>query len=310
MERNDSQTTIKSLASAYADADSDPEKEPEIDTRISDSDSEHGDDQPLTIKTTSDSGEGGEGPPVKKPKKVNRLVSYAADEIEESSDEEEKKEDDDMAMLSEMQGVVDYGASMDSLAASSLSRSVQHLSEDEIQIPPEPPGRCSRELQDRIAGLFDLMNRTGVDMNDKIQREKDFRNPSIYAKLVEFCEIDEKGTNYPPDIFDPHFWGKESYYDELAKVQKVEMDKKEREKKEKTKVEFVVGTAKKSTEPDDKKRKSKWDAQPQVLSTARPTVITTTVLNPPVVSVTTSSTGAKTTVISAVGSITASKKSK
>lgn len=40
---------------------------------------------------------------------------------------------------------------------------------------------------------------------------------SIYEKLIEFCGIDEKGTNYPPELYDPSIWGKESYYDALGK---------------------------------------------------------------------------------------------
>ncbi|KAJ8926992.1 hypothetical protein NQ314_020553 [Rhamnusium bicolor] len=68
-----------------------------------------------------------------------------------------------------------------------------------------------------------------------------------------------KSTNYPPSIYDPLKWSKESYYEELAKVQKIEMDKREKERK--GKVEFVSGTKK---QEDDKKRKSKWD-QPGVV---------------------------------------------
>lgn len=34
-------------------------------------------------------------------------------------------------------------------------------------------------------------------MNYIIQRKKEFRNPSIYEKLIQFCAIDELGTNYP-----------------------------------------------------------------------------------------------------------------
>lgn len=37
-------------------------------------------------------------------------------------------------------------------------------------------------------------------------------------------------------MFDPHCWGKESYYDEIARVQKEEMDRREKERKDKTKV--------------------------------------------------------------------------
>lgn len=81
---------------------------------------------------------------------------------------------------------------------------------------------------------------------------------SIYEKLIQFCQIDELGTNYPNDMFDPHGWSEDSYYEALgkwcscllttgwlkltgvlifaAKAQKVEMDKLEKAKKERTKV--------------------------------------------------------------------------
>lgn len=51
------------------------------------------------------------------------------------------------------------------------------------------------------------------DLNYFIQKGKEFRNPSIYEKLIESCEIDEFGTNYSKDYYDPEGWSKESYYD-------------------------------------------------------------------------------------------------
>lgn len=33
---------------------------------------------------------------------------------------------------------------------------------------------------------------------------RSFRNPHLYAKLVEFVDIDERTTNFPKDIWDPH----------------------------------------------------------------------------------------------------------
>lgn len=33
---------------------------------------------------------------------------------------------------------------------------------------------------------------------------RSFRNPHLYAKLVEFVDIDERMTNFPKDIWDPH----------------------------------------------------------------------------------------------------------
>lgn len=230
-------------------------------------------------------------PPLPKPtvdvggsQSVARLVSYN-DDIAQSDDEND---------------VVD-------IEHQSSNESVNNL--DDVQLPPEPNGRCSMELQEKIARLHERMLASGLDMNSVIQRRKDFRNPSIYEKLIQFCSINEFGTNYAPQIYDPFRWGKESYYEELAKVQKAEMDRREKERKEKTKVEFVVGTAKRSTsstnlmsgtDEDAKRRKSKWD-QVGIATSVQP------VVRPPGLvqqsTLTTTATGTKGTVISAFGSL-------
>ncbi|MGH0141550.1 UNVERIFIED_CONTAM: hypothetical protein FKN15_001233 [Acipenser sinensis] len=191
------------------------------------------------------------------------------------------------------------------------------MSPDEIRIPPEPPGRCSNNLQEKIQKLYERKLHGDIDTNSHIQNKKEFRNPSIYEKLIQYCGIDELGTNYPKDMFDPHGWSEDSYYEALAKAQKVEMDKLEKAKKERTKIEFVTGTKKgtttnaaaatttstaSTTAADAQKRKSKWDSAVPV-SLAQPTILTTTATLPAVVSVTTTASGTKTTVISAVGTI-------
>ncbi|XP_078413684.1 SAP30-binding protein-like [Cetorhinus maximus] len=177
-------------------------------------------------------------------------------------------------------------------------------------------------LDEKIQKLYDRKLSEGLDMNNIIQRKKEFRNPSIYEKLIQFCGIVEHGTNYPKDMFDPHGWSEDSYYEALAKAQKIEMDKIEKVKKERAKIEFVTrtktgtntssGTATTTTASttvaDSQKRKRKWDSAVPATTIAQPTIITTTATLPGVVTVTTSASGAKTTVISAVGTIV--KKSK
>lgn len=81
-------------------------------------------------------------------------------------------------------------------------------------------------------------------MNLLIQQRKDIRNPSIYEKLIDYCKIDEYGSNFPLDVYDPHGWPESSFYEELAKEQKAEMDRREKERKDRTKVEFVTGVKK------------------------------------------------------------------
>ncbi|NXM43734.1 S30BP protein, partial [Gymnorhina tibicen] len=129
----------------------------------------------------------------------------------------------------------------------SFSDGVCNMSPDEIKIPPEPPGRCSNQLQDKIQKLYELKTKECMDMNYMIQRKKEFHNPSLYEKLIQFCSIDEIGTNYPKDVFDPHGWSEDSYYEALAKAQKIEMDKLVKAKRERTKIEFVTGTKKGTT---------------------------------------------------------------
>ncbi|KAL0100028.1 hypothetical protein PUN28_019476 [Cardiocondyla obscurior] len=189
-----------------------------------------------------------------------------------------------------------------------------------VTIPPEPPGQCPAELQDKIARLYRKMESGGLDMNMLIQQRKEFRNPSIYEKLIQFCSINELGTNYPPDRFDPFKWSKDSYYEELALVQKAEMDKLEKARKEKKiEIEIVSGTAKRpnsssSGTENAKKRKSKWDqvatsgaaaaaavaAAAAAAVTAKPTVLLT---QPTLTTLTSSGSSAKPTVLSAFGSL-------
>ncbi|CAL8072778.1 unnamed protein product [Orchesella dallaii] len=181
-----------------------------------------------------------------------------------------------------------------------------------VKLPPEPAGKCSQELQDKFARLLERKMIKGLNMNTLIQCNKQFRNPSIYEKLIIRCNIDELGTNYPRDIYDPHIWDESSYYDELAKGQKAEMERREKERKERTKVEFVSGTVKKTiasgsssgapTEGETK-RKSKWDQKgvmPVFATAVAAPTVQPVIVQPPF---TTSSSGTKGTVISAFGSL-------
>jgi len=114
---------------------------------------------------------------------------------------------------------------------------------DNDDLPPEPSGKCAIDLQEKVSKMFYKIQNDGLDLNQEIQSKKSFRNPSIYEKLIDYCGLNEFGTNYPPQIFDPFKWGKESFYDELAKVQKIEMDKREKDKKDlKTKVSSYFKT--------------------------------------------------------------------
>lgn len=214
---------------------------------------------------------------------VSNLVSYFDDTVvsDEENEGDSNSKSHEVIILTETESI-DQGTC-----------NVEPIEEDGLLLPPEPPGHCSSELQEKIMKLYEKMQSSDIDMNAVIQQRKDFRNPSIYEKLIQFCGINELGTNYPPAVYDSSKWGKESYYEELSKVQKSEMEKREKDRK--SKVEVMSGT--KRQEEDAKKRKSKWD-QPGGNSVA--SIKPAGLIQP---SLTSSATGTKATVISAFGSL-------
>lgn len=137
---------------------------------------------------------------------------------------------------------------------------------DEIQIPLPTKRKCSDDLQNRIEGFVEKV-RLGSDYNKSIQKRKAMRNPSIYEKMISYCKINEMATNYPKQIYDPEpFLGELSYYEELSRLQKEEVDKRERERKETNKSDTskrLTGQAGSANE-----KKTKWDSVPSTANVA------------------------------------------
>lgn len=57
--------------------------------------------------------------------------------------------------------------------------------------------------QAKIANFAHLARTRGLHFNDSLSASKAFRNPRIYAKLVEFVNVDESGSNWDTAIWDP-----------------------------------------------------------------------------------------------------------
>ena len=91
-----------------------------------------------------------------------------------------------------------------------------------------------------------------MDINQVIQQRKEFCNPSMYDKPIQFCDINEFGTNYPSEVYDPLQWDKESDYKKLARVHKKEMLKRQKDK-DANKIEQATALPRK-VEDEAKKR--------------------------------------------------------
>lgn len=239
----------------------------------------------LSAKSASRPGSATSTPPVKK----TRLVSYGGGEdddefdvtksdVEDGGEKEgaEKGEEDaasereddvvSMDLDSENNGEDneeeakedERGATASALRHSTSTVEVEAWTGG-VQLPPEPAGVCQPKLQALIDRLYRKKVETGYDMNSFIQNNKAFRNPSIYEKLIQFCEIDEHGTNLPKELYDGHLFGPESYYDELAKVQAAEMEKREKKVAAAKAAGSGSGGGKPVMLKDGGKRTSKWD---------------------------------------------------
>ena len=184
--------------------------------------------------------------------------------------EEEKEESFDSPKISHPVKLKFKRYSCDS--ATALAVKLKGMSQDELHLPPDPEGRCSKQLQDKIKRLFEKKIKEGENLNKAIQSRKDFRNPSIYDKLILFLGIEERGTNFAKVDFDPSSWRKVPDYEDLARAQREDVAKRDRERK--TKVEFVTGTVKKpssSTVGAEPAKKSKWDNPGDDKTSSNPT---------------------------------------
>ena len=125
------------------------------------------------------------------------------------------------------------------------------------KIPSEPKGKCSSKLQERISGELLKRKKTGYDFCNKMRENKQFRNPSIYDKLIDMIGITETGTNFTDPTLTKGSWLKESFYKQLAEKQQKDYDRKEAERKKErdndpnSKIKEIIIA--------DKEKRSKWD---------------------------------------------------
>lgn len=138
-----------------------------------------------------------------------------------------------------------------------------------VDIPSSPPGGVPSKLAEKYAAQVDVYNK-GQRVNTFIREAKKFRNPCLLEKLVGYLGVQESGTNYPPELYDPSAFGAEEYYDALEMARKAKEERQSRKHGEK--VEFqssgaqlmqqqpaAAAAAGSSAAAEPPKRKSKWD---------------------------------------------------
>lgn len=73
-------------------------------------------------------------------------------------------------------------------------------------------------MQRRINKFLEL-KRSGKSFNAGLRNKKDYRNPDFLLHAVRYQDIDQIGSCFNKDVFDPHGFDKSDYYDEIGQLQ-------------------------------------------------------------------------------------------
>ncbi|KAG2400325.1 uncharacterized protein HKW66_Vig0098210 [Vigna angularis] len=108
-------------------------------------------------------------------------------------------------------------------------------------LPPPPKTKWSEDLQRKINKFLEY-KKAGKSFNAEVRNRKDYRNPDFLLHAVRYQDIDQIGSCFSKDVFDPHGYDSSDFYDEIAEADmRRESERKEQEKKKAQKVEFIAG---------------------------------------------------------------------
>jgi hypothetical protein len=125
-----------------------------------------------------------------------------------------------------------------------------------IELPPKPTSSYTSEILQLIHSYGEKKQRLGIDVNESLVGSKQFRNPNIYSKLIEFCGIDEIGSNFPPFMFDPHGFPSEVFSRAILETQikKEEQKMAHLRQHPRTSISFTKGNDQYDSRPHSSKR--------------------------------------------------------
>lgn len=74
----------------------------------------------------------------------------------------------------------------------------------------------SLTLMQRKINKFLDYKKAGKSFNAEVRNRKDYRNPDFLLHAVRYQDIDQTGSCFSKDVFDPHGYDKSDYYDEIG----------------------------------------------------------------------------------------------
>jgi len=100
---------------------------------------------------------------------------------------------------------------------------------------------CDPALEAKLKQFHELKSLpVPKHFNDTLMSNRSFRNPHLYAQLVDFVDIDERSTNFPKEIWDPEQvrygeWDAEK----IAAYQKTRSEQQSQQPKVRTGIDFT-----------------------------------------------------------------------
>jgi len=131
-------------------------------------------------------------------------------------------------------------------------------------IPPQSTEPCDPVIEAKLA-QFNALKRDPDNpkhFNDSLMSNRSFRNPHLYAKLVEFVDVDERTTNFPLDIWNPEDVKDEWFADRIAERQKVRSEQQAavQSSSKRSRIDFGKEAASgRSTQEKNTGRKSRFE---------------------------------------------------
>ncbi|PPQ77459.1 LOW QUALITY PROTEIN: hypothetical protein CVT26_005845 [Gymnopilus dilepis] len=140
-------------------------------------------------------------------------------------------------------------------------------------IPPETTAKCEPALQTQFTrfGNLKIDPMKPMHYNDNLMGNRTFRNPHLYAKLVDWVDVDERSTNFPKDIWDPEDVKPEWFADQIADAQKERSEKQAAAQApgKRSHIDFSSSTSKDRTAPPRKSRFQPYGAPGPASATQR-----------------------------------------
>ncbi|KIY70078.1 HCNGP-domain-containing protein [Cylindrobasidium torrendii FP15055 ss-10] len=185
------------------------------------------------------------------PKKGHTVRVPTADELDDSPKEKSSEASQVASTSTSVRGVTP-SAEDEAAQLRALLRPPPIAGLEDWGIPPPSRAPPDPALQAKLAQYQALKNDpvNPRHFNDSLMSNRSFRNPHLYAKLVEFVDVDEHATNFPKATWDPDDLRPEWYADKIAEVQKARYEQQSATSSKRTQIDF---TSSKSKEKDREK---------------------------------------------------------